>query len=181
MATAPSQFSSNTTSQVSTSKSALTNFSPISTLERQYAGGPRLCLFLRTNANCCLPGGVEALLKLQGSKSGTASTLPPPVRQESNTSAASSSDDDPFSFLNQNGETTTTAPPQEVKKKKNIAGFLKNVAKKTSSHIERGMTELAIRADQGRKPDMLVMGLHDSQTGTLLSMTEPQPLPYFRS
>jgi len=35
--------------------------SPISALERQYAGEQLLLLFLCTNANCCLPGGVESL------------------------------------------------------------------------------------------------------------------------
>ena len=58
--------------------------------------------------------------------------------------------------------------------KRNISGFLKNDTKQTSSQIERGMTALAIRADQGRNPDTLILALQCGSSLQVLSMTEPQ-------
>ena len=49
----------------------------IATLERQYwpPVGQRMLLFVQTNANCGLQGGVETILKLQKSESSHNSDL----------------------------------------------------------------------------------------------------------
>ena len=113
----------------------------------------------------------EALLKLQGrSGNGAISPVPP-----SSPEPLESNGDDPFAFLNDKGvaPTDTTNGPT----KQNISGFLKNDTKQTSSQIERGMTGLAIRADQGRNPDTLILALKCGSSLQVLSMTEPQTLP----
>jgi len=161
-------------SSSNTYSSSLSLYSPISTLERQYAGEQRLLLFLRTNANCCLPGGVESLLKLQ--HKSTASISPIATTSTTSTHSSTPSADDPFAFLNDDTSNgTTTAPPLPEKKKMGIGSWAKTVAKKTSQNIERGMTGLAIRADGGKNPDVLVFSVRDAN-GTLLSTTEPQTL-----
>jgi hypothetical protein len=163
-------------------------------------------ILVRVNANCCLAGGVESLLKLQQQQQqqqqqqhhgSTTSTTTTNVHSSSTSLHATTSptttttnddDDDPFSFLNDDtssnhyyntNETTTVAVS---KKQRNVASWAKSVAKKTSSHFERGMTGLiAMKASDGsntkKHPDWLVCALRDSATGTLLDMTEAQPLP----
>lgn len=170
MTMAPSS-SSAPSQQAPSSSISLASYSPISSLERQYAAGPRLLVFIRTNGNCCLQGGVEALLKMQ-QKSGQGAAISRTATLLANTDNS----EDPFAFLSCSSDTTSTLPV-ETKKKTNTLTFLKNVAKKTTHHIERGMTGLAIRADQGRNPDTLIMALYDTHSGALWAMTEPQPLP----
>eukprot|EP00545_Synedropsis_sp_CCMP1620_P009178 CAMPEP_0119017592 /NCGR_PEP_ID=MMETSP1176-20130426/17052_1 /TAXON_ID=265551 /ORGANISM="Synedropsis recta cf, Strain CCMP1620" /LENGTH=65 /DNA_ID=CAMNT_0006971355 /DNA_START=1 /DNA_END=195 /DNA_ORIENTATION=- len=55
------------------SSSGISSYNPISNLEQQYAApiGQRRHLFVKLNPNCCLIGGVESLLKLNGSGVGS--------------------------------------------------------------------------------------------------------------
>jgi hypothetical protein len=158
-------------------------YNPISNLERQCAApvGGRVHLFIKANPNCCLPGGVEALLKMNTKSTGIntpLSTLDSDVTTVATEASTASGASDPFSFLN-DGDSSARAPPLDAApagKKNKPLSFLKNTLKKTQAHIERGMTGLAIRADQGRNPDYLIVGLHDS-AGQVLSMTEAAPMP----
>lgn len=181
-------------------------YSPISTMERQYDVplGQRLLLFVRTNANCCLQGGVETILKLQKTKqvAKMAASSAQPVGSEAfqynnhhgegcgNNTAPSigQSDDDPFAFLSGGGDDgqegcdsgynssgSANGNSQQRTKGPNIGRFLKKVAKNTTTSFERSMQELAIRADQGRTPDLLTACLFFQ--GELLAMTDSVPLP----
>jgi hypothetical protein len=170
--------------------SGLSNYSPISTLERQYKGaGQRVCLFVKTNANCCLTGGVEGILKLR--KSG--GTLLAKEQQDlggplgasvsstnSDGSSSAAAAADPFSFLNtsddEDDEIDGNGDPNEAKKGSKFGRFFKKVATKTTKSLERGMHGLAIRADQGRNSDLLMVGLYDDKEA-LITMTESVPLP----
>jgi hypothetical protein len=58
----------------------------------------------------------------------------------------------------------------------NIGRFLKTVAKQTTGTLEREMHELAIKADQGRNPDLLTACLFLT-TGELIAMTDSVPMP----
>jgi hypothetical protein len=76
---------------------------------------------------------------------------------------------------------TTSSSYRHHNKKNPFNTFLKKVAATTTKSIERGMHHLAVKADQGRTPDMLVLGLVDitsssSSVTTLLSVTEPEPI-----
>ena len=174
------------------SASSLSSYSPISTLEQQYgSSGDRILLFVRTNGNCCLPGGVEALLKLRTTSSSNShaasvdnSTVPSPPDASSSHNIVDDSDD-PFAFLNSDdssaplppaGTTSASTSTSSTRTKKNIGSWAKNVAKITTKNIERGMTGLAIRADQGRNPDTLVMCLRNNNNNQVIAMTEPQTL-----
>ena len=101
------------------------SYSPISTLERQYAPpvGQRLYIFVQANANACLLGGVESVLKMRQSKNHSSnssnhasspsnqhpvdsSTTPLEFSQNNVNGAQGGGDNtntDPFSFLGQNG------------------------------------------------------------------------------
>lgn len=163
--------------------SGISSYSPISTLEQQYAEpvGQRLLLFLKANANCCLAGGVETYLKLQkgnkslGSSSSNEAYLDRASSTVSSTNTTESTQggtDDPFGFLNQEPvpENNTSE-----KKKKGIGSFLKKVAKSSVDNLERGIHGLAMNIDGGKNPDILMVGLYDSSE--LLSLTEARPLP----
>lgn len=171
--------STHSSTHSSTSTHGLSSYSPIQTLEQQYSTQPCLQLFVRTNANCCLAGGVEALFKLQHNTTTQNSTSSHSVT--SNTPTGTNSDD-PFAFLQQDessasSERSAVDTSSSIKKKGGIGSWAKSVAKKSASHLERGMTGLAIRADGGKNPDLLVCALRDSFSGLLLGMTEAQPLP----
>jgi hypothetical protein len=51
------------------------------------------------------------------------------------------------------------------------------MAKKAQANLEKGITNLAIKADQGKNPDVLTVGLYDATGIHLLSLTEASPLP----
>ena len=165
------------------SESGFSAYNPISSLERQYAApvGSRLLLFIKANPNCCLPGGVEALLKMNMTSTGaiaSVSTIDSDDICDSRGASNASGVADPFSFLKD--ADVTSAPPsidtsQATKKTKPLS-FLKSTLKKTQQHIERGMAGLAIRADQGRNPDFLIVGLYDSSS-QVVSMTETAAIP----
>ena len=182
------------------------HYSAICDLDRQYQApiGQRLMIFVRANANCCLQGGVETILKLQKSKGLTkmavssSSSSPVPSTHSSTNSLVDQAPNeggggDGGSYLQDNGEESyyqnnfddpTAASSSSGKRGPNLGRFLKKVAKQTTSvakqttaTLERGMQELAIKADQGRNPDLLTVGLFASDTGALLSMTDAVPLP----
>lgn len=106
------------------------------------------------------------------------------------------SQENPFSFLESESETTTQTQSQSQepqvmqvpmgdvsssKKKPNLGRFLKKVAATGTQALERGMHQLAVKADQGKNPDRLVLGVYDTQSDTLLHATEAEPLPSVRS
>jgi hypothetical protein len=177
------------TTKVVSGHSGFHAYSPISTLERQYAGSPRVFLFVKINANCCFPGGVEAILKVKNNALSTLSTQRDGSYEENSRERTGSdySDPnanwDPFSFLSDhsedasaNGSALADGSTAANKKGPNLGRFLKKVAKSTTQSLERGFHNIAIRADQGRNADLMVLGLYDEQDG-LLHMTESQPLP----
>lgn len=99
--------------------SGLHGYSPISTLERQYAGNGtgRIFVFVKTNAACCLAGGVEENLNQRktSSKNPNSSTLVATEQQEYYEEDGSSShqegsvvketsNGDPFSFLHDDSQ-----------------------------------------------------------------------------
>lgn len=167
-------------------------YSPISTLERQYAGaGQRVFLFCKTNANCCVSGGVEGILKLRnqsnkhggnGNGNGNGVSALAKEQQDLGTATASVTSDtvaDPFSFLEENenedededavhasGAYTSGAYTTVAKKGSTFGRFFKKVAQTTSQSLERGMHGLAIRADQGRNSDLLTIGLYDCSSSS---------------
>jgi hypothetical protein len=173
--------------------SGLSTYSPISTLERQYTGaGQRVCLFVKTNANCCLTGGVEGILKQRksgntllakeqqdlGGPLGASSTSTNGDGSSAAAAAAAAAAADPFSFLNTSDDEDDEVDndPNEAKKGSKFGRFFKKVATKTTKTLERGMHGLAIRADQGRNSDLLMVGLYDDKEA-LITMTESVPLP----
>jgi hypothetical protein len=134
--------------------SGYSSYSPISTLDRQYAEpvGKRMFLFIRTNPNVYLAGGVEAILKSSSHPTPKLSTATatevegtyPDQPESSTTNDAPSSD--PFAFLGEDqGDAEST--DDSKKKGRNFGRFLKSVAKTANSQIRQGMTQLAIKAD----------------------------------
>jgi hypothetical protein len=174
--------------------SGYSQYSPVSTLERQYNGtGPgSVCLFVQTNANCCSQT-VESILKLrrQGAtaiakeqqdlgqittETNNNSNNSSNNNSSSTTNQADTTSADPFSFLNDASDTQVTTDASHEEKKSGFTRFFKKVAKTTTQQLERGMHGLAVRADQGRNPDLLMVGLYNHQEELLL-MTESVPLP----
>jgi hypothetical protein len=121
--------------------SGIGSYSPISNLAKQYVEpvGQRLFLFVKTNPNCCLSGGVEALLKQKQDpfyvSAATNSTLAPVTAaattttgagapssyasypnetvsgaDTSNTGSPGHSANDPFGFLTASSATPTRLP-----------------------------------------------------------------------
>jgi hypothetical protein len=108
------------------------SYSPISTLERQYAPpvGQRLYIFVQANANACLLGGVESVLKIRqqsnhNSNSTSIASLSPSNQHPVDSSLTTPLDfsqnnviggaqgggnnsTDPFSFLGQQDSGTGT-------------------------------------------------------------------------
>jgi hypothetical protein len=160
-----------------TSSSSLNSYSPISTLERQYAPplGQRLVIGVQANAACCLAGGVEAILKLKGN-TDTLSNEDAPVAsfEESN-----DDDFDAFAFLQEEGKDGETVNGSG-RKKQGIGGFFRKVAASTTATLERQMQGLAVRIDKGRNPDLLRVAMYDLHTNELLGVTESLPLPQER-
>ena len=168
--------------QVTTSKrhtgSGISSYSPLSTLARQYEGHC-LLLFVKASSSCCLEGGVEYILKNKKASLSTTTaedTNRPRLNSAGSTTSASSTASDPFSFLGEEeaapaAATTTTGQP-----KKGLGRFLKQVAKTTSAQLERQVQNLAIRADGGKNPDLLAVGVY-LPDNTLYSLTESKPLP----
>ena len=191
--------------------SGIGSYNPISNLTKQYAQpiGQRLFLFVKTNPNCCLPGGVEALLKHKQQDSYYHSqnqndvNLDVPLRttvevtHESATAAATATAtatggdaaNDPFGFLNSPtpssspstpsgaGTDSTSTYSKKSQPHKQMGKFLTKLAKQTTANLEKGITNLAIKADQGKNPDLLLVGLYDSSGTQLWSLSEPQVLP----
>jgi len=163
-------------------ESGFSSYNPISSLERQYAApiGSRMFLFIKANPNCCFPGGVEALLKMSQKITGASvplSSMVPEVSNNSLEASTSTGAHDPFSFLSDSDAGSSHSTDTTLVPKKNKPfSFLKSTLKKTQQQIERGMTGLAIRADQGRNPDYLMVGLYDS-SGKVLCMTDAAPIP----
>jgi hypothetical protein len=204
-------------SSSSSSSSELALYSPISTLERQYASvissnpppPQRVLLFASLNANCCLAAGVETILQQQqhhkrGGGGGRASSLGSPMAAattatfdttpttvDSNNTTAD--EDDPFSFLHGNSHPLPTSSSsssssslkqqqaQQHQPSSSLAApfsFFKKVAHHTTQTLERSVQGLAIRADKGKSPDVLLVGLYDTASDRLLSCTESQPVPF---
>ncbi|KAL7580171.1 hypothetical protein ACA910_012922 [Epithemia clementina (nom. ined.)] len=211
--------------------SGYNSYSPLSTLERQYAApvGQRVHIFIRTNPNVYLAGGVEAILKKSNNNNnnpstmsmassntfGTDTSLMTTTTTTTTTTSTSDTDSsannnnndnntgtDPFSFLGGDDDAGDSSATNSAaasagganhnnnnnnnnNKKKlagggggpNIGRFLKKVAHSTTKTLERGMTNLAIRADGGKSPDWLFLGLYDARTGAVLSLTESQAVP----
>lgn len=159
---------------VTTSSASLNVFSPISNLERQYAGplGQRLIIGVQANAACCLEGGVEAILKLKGG-SGPLSTE---TVSASNFDEAKEDEFDAFGFLQENESNAHAVVQAEATKKNRIGGFIRKVAASTSATLERQMQGLAVRIDKGRSPDLLRIAMYDAHTDELLGVTEPAPI-----
>lgn len=170
----------------------MANVSPISTLERQYRGVGQILVAIHVNAACCL--AVQEAWKVQSS--GTVNTHYDPNQADipvkdaasdttSTTVTEGTASDDPFSFLTCTPSIQSVLPPSPnnnspAKKRNNFGSFLKKVAATSSKAIERGMHHLAVKADQGRTPDCLVMGLFDP-SDRLLSATDAQRLPESRA
>lgn len=183
--------------------SGFSTYSPLSSLERQsVTPNRRLHLFVCATTNCYIQGGVEKLLK----SPRITTTSPQQVSNangealvERETSSAviannnypGGASDDPFSFLSEDAAPTGDDPQLSERNlvdlqasRKGSGGgsgggvgrFFQKVAKGATSTLERSMHNLAIKADQGRSRDLLIVGLYSSQ-GALLSMTESQPLP----
>ena len=112
------------------------------------------------------------------STSSTDSTLSNgPSASLSNGTPTAEGGADPFSFLGEeDGGTENEMDSTNKKKGPGIGRFLKSVAISTTKSLERGMTNLAIRADGGKSPDWLFIGIY-ANDGTVLSMTEPLPVP----
>ncbi|GAX20873.1 inositol polyphosphate-4-phosphatase [Fistulifera solaris] len=146
-------------------------YSPMSTLEKQYNTN-RVFLFVRTNNNCWLPGGVEYILSQTSKFSESSTTVAPPPAPSPGSADGS---ENPFEFLSQESAPQIDTPTTSDSRK-GFKGFLKKVAKSTTEKLERGMTNLAIRADKGRNPDMVTAGLYDAND-QVISMTESIPYP----
>jgi hypothetical protein len=162
----------------------------------------RLLFAIHCNTACCVP--LQDVWKFQGgggvapptTTTSTSTTLTADddatISTENDTAsttaiATTQPHDDPFSFLNTGTTPLSGKPPiimqpemMETRKKPNLGRFLKKVAATTTKSIERGMHHLAVKADQGRTPDLLIVGLFDSNDPNhtiLLSATEAEPLP----
>jgi len=174
--------------------SGISSYNPISNLQLQYASPVchRLHLFVRLNPNCCLIGGVETLLKQKQSQALTSVAATPndmPMTggaeesQQPAVADSTSNGDDPFAFLNQqaNEGVANSASHFDSSGKKNsrqkVGKFFSNLAKQTQHGLEKGITNLAIRADQGKNPDILNVGLYDASGTQLWCLTESHPLP----
>jgi hypothetical protein len=168
----------------------------------------RMLLLIKLNPNCCISGGVETVLKLQKRASTTTSTTSTSTsssvtmmmngslneiqqqqqREDAGDATDAASSSDPFSFLtevggdsllqSQDNNNNTTISTKKKSHGQKIGGFLKKVAKSTSHNLERNLHNLAIKADGGKNPDVLFVGLYDSG-GELLSLCEGQPLPVY--
>lgn len=145
-------------------------YSPMSTLEKQYKTN-RVLLFVRTNNNCWLPGGVEYILSQTSKQSESTSTVVPVASP-----ASAEGSENPFEFLNDESTPRADTTASSSDSKKGFKGFLKKVAKSTTEKLERGMTNLAIRADKGRNPDMVTAGIYDAND-QVICMTESIPYP----
>lgn len=156
--------------------SGFSHYSAISTLERQYAHtGHRIFLFLKTNANVCVD--VETILKL--SKTALVQLSSDQTMATTNGTLS----DDPFYFLSESDpvsltESSVASAASSSTNRGSVGGFLgksiAKIAKNTSKTLERGMHSLAIKADQGRNPDLFVVGIYDGTK--LLHMTESESL-----
>jgi len=164
--------------------SGYSSYSSIETLDRQYAQpiGKRVLLFIRTNPNIYLAGGVEAILKASHASPpmSTAAVVADEETTESsstNNTTTKSSSSDPFAFLGSGDDDTKGEVAGEGQKKgPNIGRFLKKVTRSAETKIRQGMTHLAIRADGGKSPDWFVIGLYGSD-GNVISMTDSIPMP----
>jgi len=165
-------------------------YSPISTLERQYAVpvGRRLTVIVRANPACIVEGGVEAVLKKSGrnhpgsagaasmSVGGSVATTVTTdsssggvdlLRFDSSVSLASSGgSDDAFA------SGTSTPTPSGAGGGGGLKGLsskLARAARGAQDHIERGVTGLAIQAEKSKskmaggtvmRPDVLAVGAY---------------------
>jgi hypothetical protein len=163
-----------------TSSSSLNSYSPIATLERQYAGplGQRLIIGVQANAACFLEGGVESILKLKGNSNALSSEGMVTSPDEPNARFDESKDDefDAFGFLRDSNASAKNNNPTEAGKKNRIGGFIRKVAASTSATLERQMQSMAVRIDKGRNSDLLRVAMYDPHTEELLAVTEPLPL-----
>jgi hypothetical protein len=194
--------------------SGIGSYNPISNLTKQYAQpiGQRLFVFVKTNPNCCLPGGVEAVLQHRSFEENNKSYWDSSTsernfssdslidgmtnasinaNQSSEQGTTNETSQDPFGFLHTSTATTTTTATENTntmgsrtmlftkmsQPHQQVGNFFSNLAKKTSVNLEKRITNLAIKADQGKNPDLLMIGLYDSTGTQLLSLTEPQILP----
>jgi hypothetical protein len=193
--------SASTSTRMSSStgtSSGIGSYNPISNLTKQYAQpiGQRLFLFVKTNPNCCLTGGVEALLKqkqrdpyYEQSDVAQESTSAVDVAYDATDGGGAEAGNDPFGFLNASastpsgstvtasGSTATGLYTKKSQPHKQMGNFWTKIAKQTTANLEKGITNLAIKADQGKNPDLLLVGLYDSSGTQLWSLSEPQPLP----
>ena len=205
----PSSTATTSNNSAASSSGGLANFSPISTLARQYQNHPsatsvgRILIAVHCNHACCVtldelwkarkqkPHQLDQPTLVLGEDTTSSSTCTGGAAAEAaaepfENSNANAAPENPFSFLERNEPSTvkeTTAPSLDAsnKRKPNFGRFLKKVASSGTQALERGMHQLAIKADQGKSPDRLVVGVYETQTDMLLHATEAQPLPVVRS
>lgn len=147
--------------------SGFSSYSPISNLEKQWAP-TALRVYGSVNPPILLT--VSELVSAYGHAIDSPSTTS--VHEEL-------SEDNPFGFLNEEAPVPLVASASETKKKPNLGRFLKKVAATTTASLERGMHSLAVKADQGRNADLLVIGCYFDNN--LLGFTESVAVPEMKS
>ena len=147
-------------------------YSPISTLERQYVApvGRRLTVIVRANPACLVEGGVEAVLRAGRNQQGNAAggSLPPSMSTMSTTSVATADSasggvdlvrfDSSVSLASSagsDGASGTSTPTGRASSGgggglKGLSSKLARAARGAQDHIERGVTGLAIQAEKSR-------------------------------
>ena len=249
--TSPAQTTSSPLSSSSAPASLrwLSSYSTVSSLQRQYqyeeesckgrgdrktSSSNRILLFVHANAQCCLPGGVDALLKAASAQkdaksttkdlnpseadgkekeSASSSSLSNKVAKATATAAAAASVVDPFAVLREDEilfgsgvgyalpppPTTTTnstndgtvvdeesnndmtsnesEPKDSPRASAPVAtaasraggggggGWGRSLWKSVGRTLDKGLHKLAIRADQGRHPDLVTVALYEVVRG----------------
>ena len=163
-------------SNVGITSPAMASWSPVSTLQRQYEDQTQLLVFVKCDTACCVP--LEEVLRARNERQQMEGGIVDDYTADaSNSSSAGSAGalnglpgDDPFDPANAAG-----APG---KKTNQFGKFLKKVAVSGGKALERGMHQLAVRADAGKSPDSLVIGVFAAENkNLLLCATEPEPIP----
>ena len=106
------------------------------------------------SVGCNVPGGLEALLRVANSSSNNYGDMSA-FTTVTNASSSPATPDDEYShssFPSTNSDTLSNSLTNR-KGVKQLGSRLLRVAKGTTDRIERGMAGMAIRADQGKRPD----------------------------
>jgi len=93
---------------------------------------------------------------------------------------SSSSSLQPTSSVRSSVSTTPQASTNLTKTRPNKPGLgrmFTNLTKKATQSLETGMQQIAIRADGGKSPDQVILGIYDANSGALWNMTEYQTNP----